>query len=230
MAINDHFMLPKRVRTMEQMSDLLATEQAELTQMQRTITAQENQLTISTSTFLLPRYEKMYDLPVNTAESLEARRARLVAKQNMRGTTTNRAIREMVRIVMGCEGDVEEHFADYAFTVFVHLLPESGRFGVQELAKQIEEIKPGHLVFDIAQDFHSIILEHGSLVIIARFKLPFRISNGRQGIIRFDGEVNLDGSVLLDQAIRGLAMSGQTLTMGISHQEKISITIDSEEV
>ncbi len=230
MAINDPFMLPQRVRTMAQMAELLDTEQAELTQMQRTITAQENQLTISTSTFLLPRHEKMFDLPVNTTESLEVRRARLVAKLNTKGTTTNKAIREMVRIVMGCEGDVEEHFADYAFTVNVHLLPESGRFGVQELAKQIEEIKPGHLVFDIAEDFHSIILEHGNLVIIARLKLPFRISNGRQGIVRFDGEVNLDGSLLLDQAIRGLAMSRQTVTMGISHQEEISITIDSEEV
>ena len=30
MAINDRFMLPKRVRTMEQMADLLAAEQIQL--------------------------------------------------------------------------------------------------------------------------------------------------------------------------------------------------------
>ena len=51
MPINDAFMLPKRVRTMEQMADLLQTEQTELTQTQRTIAALEQQLNISTSTF-----------------------------------------------------------------------------------------------------------------------------------------------------------------------------------
>ena len=47
MPINDAFMLPKRVRTMEQMADLLQAEQTELTQMQRTIAALEQQLNIS---------------------------------------------------------------------------------------------------------------------------------------------------------------------------------------
>ncbi len=63
MAINDRFMLPKRVRTMEQMADLLAAEQAELDQTQRTIAALENQLTISTSTHLLPRHERLLPCP-----------------------------------------------------------------------------------------------------------------------------------------------------------------------
>ena len=77
MPINDAFMLPKRVRTMEQMADLLQTEQTELTQTQRTIAALEQQLNISTSTFLLPRHERLFELPVNTTESLEARRAKV---------------------------------------------------------------------------------------------------------------------------------------------------------
>ena len=88
MPINDAFMLPKRVRTMEQMADLLQTEQTELTQTQRTIAALEQQLNISTSTFLLPRHERLFELPVNTTESLEARRAKVLAKLNTRGTTT----------------------------------------------------------------------------------------------------------------------------------------------
>ena len=93
MPINDAFMLPKRVRTMEQMADLLQTEQTELTQTQRTIAALEQQLNISTSTFLLPRHERLFELPVNTTESLEARRAKVLAKLNTRGTTTVEAIR-----------------------------------------------------------------------------------------------------------------------------------------
>lgn len=115
MPINDAFMLPKRVRTMEQMADLLQTEQTELTQTQRTIAALEQQLNISTSTFLLPRHERLFELPVNTTESLEARRAKVLAKLNTRGTTTVEAIREMVSIVTGSEGAVVEHFSQYAF-------------------------------------------------------------------------------------------------------------------
>ena len=103
MPINDAFMLPKRVRTMEQMADLLQAEQTELTQMQRTIAALEQQLNISTSTFLLPRHESLFELPVNTTESLEARRAKVLAKLNTRGTTTVEAIREMVSIVTRSE-------------------------------------------------------------------------------------------------------------------------------
>ena len=53
MPINDAFMLPKQVRTMAQMADLLQAEQTELTQAQRTIAALENQLIISTSLSLI---------------------------------------------------------------------------------------------------------------------------------------------------------------------------------
>lgn len=148
MAINDRFMLPKRVRTMEQMADLLAAEQAELDQTQRTIVALENQLNISTSTHLLHRHERLFGLPVNITESLEVRRARVLAKLNTRGATTPQAIRDMVEIVTGQEGSVIEHFDRYAFSVLVQMT-EDAVINVEELAQQIERIKPAHLLFDI---------------------------------------------------------------------------------
>lgn len=148
MAVNDRFMLPKRVRTMEQMADLLAAEQAELDQTQRTIAALENQLTISTSTHLLPRHERLFALPVNTTESLEVRRARVLAKLNTRGTTTVQAIRDMVEIVTGQESSVIEYFDRYAFSVLIQMT-EDAVINVEELARQIECIKPAHLLFDI---------------------------------------------------------------------------------
>lgn len=151
MAINDRFMLPKRVRTMEQMADLLAAEQAELDQTQRIIMALENQLTISISTHLLPRHERLFALPVNTAESLEVRRARVLAKLNTRGTTTVQAIRDMVKIITGREADVIEHFSDYAFSILIKLPPTEKitTANMQELAQQVEAVKPAHLAFQI---------------------------------------------------------------------------------
>lgn len=148
MAVNDKFMLPKRVRAMEQMADLLAAEQAELDQTQRIIAALENQLTISTSTHLLPRHERLFGLPVNTTENLEVRRARVLARLNTRGTTTVQAIRDMVEIVTGQEGSVIEHFDQYAFSVLIQMT-ENAVINVEELARQIERIKPAHLLFDI---------------------------------------------------------------------------------
>ena len=145
MAINDRFMLPKRVRTMEQMADLLAAEQAELDQTQHTITALENQLIVSTSTYLLSRHEKLFALPVNTTESLEERRARVLARLNTHGITTIQAIKNLVEIMTGTKPEVVEHFEQYAFDLIIQnpcrLYNLFNLFGV------LEQMKPAHLVF-----------------------------------------------------------------------------------
>lgn len=175
MAINDKFMLPKRVRTMEQMADLLAAEQAELGQTQRIVAALENQLTISTSTYLLPRHERLFALPVNTTESLEVRRARVLARLNTQGSTTVRAIRDMVEIVTGGEGDVIEHFGEYAFSVVVKLPAADAAASREELIKQIERIKPAHLIFDLTEIFQPICSDMrlgGVAACVVRLPMP----------------------------------------------------------
>lgn len=81
---------------------------------------------------------------------------RLLAKLNTRGTTTVQAIKEMVKIVTGREGDVIEHFESYSFSVIVHLLFPGETTALQELIRQIEEIKPAHLVFNTTADVELI--------------------------------------------------------------------------
>lgn len=149
MPINDAFMLPKQVRTMEQMADLLQTEQAELTQTSRTIAALEQQLTISTSTFLLLRHEAIYDLPSNPSESMAVRRVRLLGKLNTHGSTTVKSIREMVQIVTGCESDVIEHAADYRFDIIIHSQTFNEFEQMREMMRRIDEMKPAHLTYHI---------------------------------------------------------------------------------
>ena len=214
MPINDTFMLPKQVRTMAQMADLLQAEQTELTQTQRTIAALEQQLNISTSTFLLPRHERLFELPVNTAESLEARRAKVLAKLITRGTTTVEAIREMVRIVTGCEGAVEEHFSQYAFTVIVYLLSESVFPNLPELIRQIDGIKPAHLIFDITGAFQPTSL----------MRSCFANTRG-QHVVRFDGEADFDGSVMFNQFFSGITFRSMALRTAFPVQEEVSATV-----
>lgn len=229
MTINDRFMLPKRVRTMEQMADLLAAEQAELDQTQRTIVALENQLTISTSTHLLSRHERLFALPVNTTESLEVRRARVLARLNTRGTTTVRAIRDMVKIITGREGDVIEHFEDYAFSVLIKLLPTDATADVQELIRQIERIKPAHLLFDIIAAFRPAPLVHENRLIFHRLAMRISVSNFRgTPFIRFDGSAHFDGFSQFNQAPDGIRFWRAAFRTSFSNLETITgtVTID----
>ncbi len=184
--INDNFMLPKWIRTMEPMADLLATEQTELTRMQRIIAALENQGIISTSTFLLARHEKIYDLPISSSESLEVRKMRLLAKQNTHGTTTVQFIKQMIKIVTGREGDVFEQFEEYSFSVVVHLLFPDETTALQELIQQIEEIKPAHLVFDTTAAVEPIRVINRYRHSLQRLEILARVVNLRtssQGLL-----------------------------------------------
>lgn len=231
MAVNDRFMLPKRVRTMEQMSDLLAAEQTELDQTQRTITALENQLTISTSTHLLPRHERLFGLPVNTEEDMEVRRARVLAKLNTRGTTTVRAIRDMVEIITGREGDVIEHFEEYSFSVLIRLLPADGvtTGNIQELVRQIEEVKPAHLLFDIIAAFRPVPLTHEDRLAFHRLAVRCACSNSRgTPVIRFDGGARFDGAARFNQAPDGISFYRAAFRTSFTNREALrgAVTID----
>lgn len=145
MAVNDEFMLPKRVRKMEPMDDLLQAEQMELTQTQRIIAALESQLTICSSTFLLSRHERLFGLPANNSESLEERRNRVLARLNMRSSTTVRAVKELVKIMTGFEIEVEERYPFYTFELIFHNVDRT--IDRTALDDALELIKPAHLLY-----------------------------------------------------------------------------------
>lgn len=206
MPLTDNFMLPRRVRTMEQMADLLQAEETELAQAQRVIDAMSSQLAVGTSTFLLPRHERIFGLPVNTEESLEVRRARVMARLNARGVTTVRTILEMVRLITGREGDVREHFADYSFSVAVRLLFKDSTKDLQELIRQIDEIKPAHLLFDTIGSVQPAVLENKNRLLFVNQSLLLRMSN-------------LDGTWQLAQRFtRGAAFYRLQLSLGAGNR------------
>lgn len=182
MPLTDNFMLPRRVRTMEQMADLLQAEETELAQAQRVIDAMFNQLAVGTSTFLLPRHERIFGLPVNTEESMESRRARVMARLNTRGVTTVQTILEMVRLITGREGDVAEHFADYSFSVAVHLLFQDSTKDLRELIRQIDEVKPAHLLYDTTAAIQPVTLENKNRLLFVNQLIRLRLSNPGKGV------------------------------------------------
>lgn len=149
MAINDLFMLPRRVRTMEQMADLLNTEQVELTQTSRTIKALENQLVISTSTFLLPRHERIFAIASNSQETLELRRARLIARLRGQGSVTPYQLRAVAASFAPlAEISIVEHCSEYRFEVWfkqLDFIPP-----IDAICTSMEELKPAHLSFALS--------------------------------------------------------------------------------
>lgn len=219
MPLTDDFMLPRRVRTMEQMADLLQAEEAEISQAKRTIDAMAAQLTVGTSTFLLPRHERIFGLTTNTAESLEVRRARVLARLNARGVTTAQAIRELVQIITGREGEVAEHFSDYAFSVTARLLFQDSTDSLAELIRQIDEIKPAHLVFDTIAAVEPVVLENPnrlwlqSLLVRGRFPANSQALSLAAGRIGFS-QANAQSAAVRELALRVRQQEREALSLG----------------
>lgn len=149
MPINDSFMLPKRVRTMEQMEDLLQAEQSELTQMHRVIANLENQINISTSTFLLSRHEQIFDIPFSPAATLEIRRATLLSKLNTSNVTSCRFIKTLAESFIDGTAEVKEYYTDYRFCIVVNVTMPPEMDVISALLQQIEVVKPAHLIADL---------------------------------------------------------------------------------
>lgn len=71
--LNEPQMLPAFVRSMEQMQDLLRTEQAELDRTEAAIRDATDQLYINSATWTLARWERLFGLPSNDSVPAELR-------------------------------------------------------------------------------------------------------------------------------------------------------------
>lgn len=149
MAINDRFMLPYLVRSMAQMRELLAAEQAELDLMLRTIAAWPDELTVSTCTALLARYEALLDISADAGSGLEDRRSAVVAKLNAYSVATPAYIKELAEAVIGGSVEVKEFFSSYIFRVSISVNEAPNSQKVSNFREQLEQIKPAHLLAEL---------------------------------------------------------------------------------
>lgn len=137
---------------------------------------------------------------------------RLLAKLNTHGTTTVQAIKEMVKIVTGREGDVLEHFEEYSFSVIVHFLFSDETTALQELIQQVEEIKPAHLTFDTTAAVEPIRVINQHYHSLHRLEIHAHVDNlgiffpRFNGWSRFGREIRFGGQVTKGLQLRKLSM------------------------
>jgi hypothetical protein len=105
-----------------------------------------DQCFISTATWGLGRWEKVYGLVTNMTLSYEQRREILMAKLRGQGTTTVQMIRETAETFSGGEIEVIEDNPNHHFTVrFIGIkgIPRN----MNAFISMLEDIKPAHLSY-----------------------------------------------------------------------------------
>lgn len=206
MPVNDIYTLPPKVRTMAEMADLLQAEQSELDLLLNTITVIFSELNISSSEHLIPRYEDIFSLSQSHTLTPSERRAKIIAKLNTRGSTTVKALRELVKTITGCDSEIVEYFSDYRFSVIVHLLYPDATKDLQELILQIEEVKPAHLAFDTVAAIEPLDFKNQNELTVEQLNILLRHNNFGVESIYLNGIKNLDGSWKLSQSYnKGIA-------------------------
>lgn len=136
--------VPPFVARMREMAELFGAEQPELDRLEGILTELLAQFYIKTATYSLEQWEQDFGLVVDPELTLEQRRARVLAKLNMRMPATVKMLENLVRQTMGEENvRIEEHPAEYAFTVYVQEDKLSALLGIAR--KAVHDARPAHL-------------------------------------------------------------------------------------
>ncbi|NPV27919.1 MAG: DUF2313 domain-containing protein [Firmicutes bacterium] len=107
----------------------------------------EAQLTASTATWGLRYWEEMCGLPTNTQDSLETRRARVLAKLRSFSSAKRYDILNVIKsFVKSGRVDLVEHASEYRF---VAILAAEADANVPGILAAIEEARPAHLAFSL---------------------------------------------------------------------------------
>lgn len=140
-------MLPQVYEDNATMKELQGILSEKITALSGNLNTLLDECFISTASHMLSRYEKIYDLKIDTSVSNEIRRERILAKARGIGTITKQMIVETAAAYSGGQIEVIEHPEINSFVIkFV------GAYGIPEnmtdLTITIEKIKPAHLSFN----------------------------------------------------------------------------------
>ncbi len=129
---------------MREMAELFGAEQPELDRLEGILTELLAQFYIKTATYSLNQWEQDFGIAENPELTQEQRRAQVLAKLNMRMSATVKMLENLVRQTVGAENVwIEEHPAEYAFTVYVQEDKLSDFLGIARRA--VHDARPAHL-------------------------------------------------------------------------------------
>lgn len=145
-------LVPEFVSEKKEMHALYDTQGYEVGYLLHVLEDIINQCFISTATWGLARWEKLFKIDTNLLLTYEQRRELLFAKLRGQGTTTVEMIKDTAEAFSGIEVEVIEDAPHYRFTVrFV------GKKGIpqnmQGFITMLETIKPAHLAYDFEYRF-----------------------------------------------------------------------------
>lgn len=112
--------VPKFVSQMQEMAELFHAEQPELDRMKSDLEDIVKQFYAKTATFSLGRWEKDLGLSADSSLTTEQRRARIIAKMNMRTPATVKMLENLVLQILDADRVfIKEYPSDYSFVVYV---------------------------------------------------------------------------------------------------------------
>lgn len=151
-------------RTMKELQEILSKE-AETLDVKLSTTISE--CFINTASEMLPRYERIYGIKIETAKTDAFRRERIKAKIAGIGTSTKQMVQAVARNYSNGEVEVIEDNLNSRFTIkFVGTLGIPGNMAALKLT--IEEIKPAHLavtyeyIYNTWEDASGLTWEHAA--------------------------------------------------------------------
>lgn len=181
MPLTDPYMLPPLVRTMAPMDDLLRAEESEIARLEAAVSHTAEQLLLSACDDAISRYERIYQMPVNTALPLADRRRRLITRANLREVSTPEYIRQVIEGLTGLTVDITEQYSKYTFCVLVHL-SDKYALDLPTIRAKLNEIKPAHLAYiitSVAQTKLSVPGYTGvSMRTAQHYRIPVNLSGG----------------------------------------------------
>ena len=137
--------VPKYIYKNNVFEQVLDSEQAEIDLLELNLDDLLNNTQIKTATWQLKYLERIYGITIDESDTLENRRARIIAKKRSTEVEfNNENVKNICRSFSGGEVEIHPHLEeDYFVIEFVSTKGTPPK--IEDLYNLIEEIKPAHL-------------------------------------------------------------------------------------
>lgn len=111
-----------------------------------------DQMYVETATWGLRLWEKYCGIPTNLADSLETRRARIIAKLSRCSPLTPYELKRLLSDYTNAQVDIKQYYSEYKFETIFKIKEQFGE-KLKGIMDEIEEVKPAHLEYAITLDY-----------------------------------------------------------------------------